>query len=65
MTDSQTSRSEAKEFRIFEVDKYDNKFFVCRHSNLESAKYWLKKVGVTGSLDENFIIEDELGEKYQ
>jgi len=51
-----------REFRIFEVDKYDNNFFVCRHSTLESAKHWLKTVNPDG---EKFIIKDEDEKVYE
>lgn len=47
----------AKEFRIFEKDKYENKFYVCRHSTLESAKFYLKSVLGKG----DYVIEDETG----
>ncbi len=56
-----TALKTAKEFRIFEEDKYGNKFYVCRHSSLESAKYYLSAVKPDG---EKFLIEDEYGVQY-
>lgn len=56
----------AREFRIFEVDKYGNRFFVARHPSLESAKYYLKRVvGSPEGQDETYVIEDELGKEYE
>jgi hypothetical protein len=52
-----------REYRIFEVDKYDNRWFVCRHSTLESAQHWLKTVAETNDPDATFKIFDELGEE--
>ena len=51
----------SREFRVFEVDKYENRFFVARHSTLESANYFIKKMKPS---DEKWIVEDENGEKY-
>lgn len=52
-----------KEFRIFEVDKYGNRFFVARHPTLESAKYYLRGV-VKNEADEDYLIQDEYGKEY-
>lgn len=54
----------AREFRVFEVDKYGNRFFVCRHPSIESARFYLKKV--LGKPDEtmgcSFVIQTDDGE---
>lgn len=49
------------EFNIYEVDKYDNRWFVCRHSTIESAKYWLETVAPTADQDASFKIFDKDG----
>lgn len=57
----------AREFRVFEVDKYGNKFYLGRHSSLESAKYYLRKEAISAdeSMGCSLVIEDESGEKYE
>jgi hypothetical protein len=52
-----------REYRIFEVDKYDNRWFVCRHSSLDSAKHWLKVVAPALDEGASFKIFDETGEE--
>jgi len=52
-----------REFLIFEVDKYDNRWFVCRHSTLDSAKHWLKTVAPVSDEGSTFKIFDETGEE--
>lgn len=56
---------EAREFRIFEVDKYGNRFFVCRHSTLDSAKYWLKSVAPELDDGARFMIQTEEEEEVE
>lgn len=52
----------SREFRVFEVDKYGNKFFVCRHSTKESAEYFLRRV-IPESDQGSYMIEDENGDR--
>lgn len=33
-----------REYRIYEVDKYENKWFVCSRNSLELAEYYIKNV---------------------
>lgn len=33
-----------REYRIFEVDQYENKWFVCSRNSLELAEYYIKNV---------------------
>lgn len=53
----------SREFRIFEVDKYKNKFFVTSKTSLESAQYYLKSVlkDADVTMGCSFVIEDENG----
>lgn len=54
MTGSQKSR----EFRIFEVDEYGNRWFVCARPDLALARSYLSRVLSGGT---EYIIEDENG----
>lgn len=57
----------SREFRIFEVDKYKNKYFVTSKTSLESAKYYLKSVlkDADVTLGCSWVIEDEHGVVHQ
>lgn len=54
----------AKEWRVFEVDKYGNRFFVCRHPSEESAKFYLRRVlrDADVTMGCSFVIETDTGE---
>lgn len=54
----------AREWRVFEVDKYGNRFFVCRHSSVESAKFYLRRVlrDADVTMGCSFLIETDEGE---
>lgn len=54
MTGSQSPR----EFRIFEVDEYGNRWFVCTRPDLALARSYVSRV-LGGGTD--YIIEDENG----
>lgn len=58
---------DACEYRVFEVDKFDNRFFLGRHSSLESAKYFLKAEAreADEAMGCSFLIEDEYGREYE
>lgn len=57
----------AKEFRIFEKDKYGNRFFCVSRPNLELAKSYVKnvlKVDTSEEFQSTAVIEDEYGQEY-
>ncbi len=57
MTGSQNPR----EFRIFEVDKYGNRWFVCSRPSVDLAKSYLSRVLSDGA---EYVIEDENGVRH-
>lgn len=57
MTGSQSPR----EFRIFEVDKYGNRWFVCSRPSVDLAKSYLSRVLSDGA---EYVIEDENGVRH-
>lgn len=54
----------SREFRIFEVDKYGNRFFVVSRNSLDSARYYLKTVlkDADVTMGASWIIQDENGD---